>query len=91
MLCRSWGMAAFAIVVGALGCVEVPDNIRAQFAGPGQSDRSNYRPGNHGAEPPPVAKASAAPDASGAASTTTTTSADAPDAAVETTADAGAP
>lgn len=80
MLCRSWGIAALVIVAGVLGCVEVPDNIRAQFAGPGQNDRSNYRPGNHGAEPP-VAKAS----------TTTTTSADAADAAVETASDAGAP
>ena len=75
MVCRSWGIAALVIVVG---CVEVPDGIRAQFAGPGAQDRTNYRPGNHGAEPAPVAKAS----------TTTTTSADASDAGV--TAEAGA-
>jgi hypothetical protein len=78
MVCRSWVLFAFALFVG---CVEVPDTVRAQFAGPGAQDRTNYRPGNHGAEPPPVAKAS----------TTTTTSADAADAAVETAADAGAP
>lgn len=86
MLCRSWGIAAFALFVG---CVEVPDTVRAQFAGPGPQDRTNYRPGNHGAEPPPVApvaKASPSPEAS----TTTTTSADA-DAAAPTKPDAGAP
>ena len=88
MLCRSWGLIAFASIATIVGCVEVPDTVRAQFAGPGPQDRTNYRPGNHGAEPPPVAKAS--PEAS----TTTTTSADAADAAdaaVETTSDAGAP
>jgi hypothetical protein len=89
MVCRSWGIAALVIVAGVVGCVEVPDNIRAQFAGPGAQDRTNYRPGNHGAEPAPVAKAA----------TTTTTSADASDAAAAPvdpaapveSADAGAP
>jgi hypothetical protein len=83
MVCRSWGILAFALFVG---CVEVPDNIRAQFAGPGQNDRTNYRPGNHGAEPPPVAPVAKA-------STTTTTAADASDASVAAPieADAGAP
>ena len=71
MVCRSWGIVAFAVLAWLVGCVEVPDNIRAQFAGPGAQDRTNYRPGNHGAEPP-VAKAS----------TTTTTAADASDASV---------
>ena len=48
-----------AVSIAALaGCVDVPDGIRAQFAGPGVNDRSNYRPGTHGAEPPPTAKAS---------------------------------
>lgn len=79
MVCRSWGILAFALFVG---CVEVPDNIRAQFAGPGQNDRTNYRPGNHGAEPP-VAKAST--------TTTTSADADAADASIETASDAGAP
>lgn len=74
MVCRSWGIFAFALLVG---CVEVPDNIRAHFAGPAQNDRTNYRPGNHGAEPAPVAKAS----------TTTTTAAD----ASPVDADGGAP
>jgi hypothetical protein len=81
MLCRSWGIAAFAFFVG---CVEVPDTIRAQFSGPSAEDRTNYRRGTHGAEPAPVAKAS----------TTTTTSADAADAtdaSVESTSDGGAP
>ena len=81
MVCRSWGILAFALFVG---CVEVPDNIRAHFAGPGQNDRTNYRPGNHGAEPPPVAPVAKA-------STTTTTSADAADASSVDTSDAGAP
>ena len=80
MVCRSWGILALVLLVG---CVEVPDNIRAHFAGPAQTDRTNYRPGAHGTEPAPVAKAS----------TTTTTSADADtaDASTETTSDAGAP
>jgi len=79
MLCRSW---ALLILVAFVGCVEVPDNIRAQFAGPGQNDKTNYRPGNHGVEPP-VAKAS----------TTTTTGADASDASIAPPieGDAGAP
>jgi hypothetical protein len=70
MLSRTCGIVAVAVLASLLGCVEVPDTIRAQFAGPGSSDRTNYRPGNHGAEPAPVAKASTA-------STTTTTAADA--------------
>lgn len=42
-------------------CVDVPAGIKANFAEPGPSDRSNYRPGTHGSalpveEPPPVAK-----------------------------------
>lgn len=77
MLCRSWALAVFAIFVG---CVDVPDGVRAQFAGPNANDRTNYRPGNHGAEPAPVAKAA----------TTTTTSAEA-DAAAPIEADGGAP
>jgi hypothetical protein len=69
MVCRSWGLFAFVLLLWLVGCVEVPDTIRAQFAGPGPQDRTNYRPGNHGAEPPPVAKAAKA-------ATTTTTSAE---------------
>ena len=80
MVCRSWGILALVLLVG---CVEVPDNIRAHFAGPAQTDRTNYRPGAHGAEPAPVAKAS----------TTTTTAADASDASVSAPVegDAGTP
>lgn len=81
MVCRSWGLFAFVLFAG---CVEVPDTVRAQFAGPGPQDRTNYRPGNHGVEPPPVAKA--APT-----STTTTTSAEADAAAPVDSAAGGAP
>jgi len=54
MQCRSFLVAGALVLVAA--CVDVPDGIRAQFAGPGPQDRSNYRPGNHGVEPEPVAK-----------------------------------
>lgn len=52
----------------AAACIEVPNSIRAQFAGPGPVDRSNYRPGNHGSAPPveepsPVAQAAQAAQA----------------------------
>lgn len=58
MLCRRLRILAGAIVLGAFGCVEVPDTIRAQFAGPGPNDPSHYRPGNYPAPPPaPVSKA----------------------------------
>lgn len=87
MLCRSSGLFAIVTILGIVGCVEVPDTVRAQFAGPGPQDRSNYRPGNHGAEPAPVAKT--APTST--ASTTSTTSADADAAAPATEADGGAP
>jgi hypothetical protein len=81
MLCRSCGIAAVVFIACALGCVDVPDSVRAQFAGPGASDKTNYRPGNHGAEPAPVAKAS----------TTTTTAADAEVADAGIEADGGGP
>ena len=55
MQCRS-SLAAVAVLLVLAACVDVPDGIRAQFAGPGAQDRSNYRPGQHGAEPEPVAK-----------------------------------
>jgi len=49
------------ILVAAAACVDVPDSVRAEFAGPGAADRSNFRPGQHGsappAEEPPVEKA----------------------------------
>jgi hypothetical protein len=50
------------IVVWALAaCVDVPDNIRAQFAAPAPNERSNYRPGAHGTAPPVDEPADAAP------------------------------
>ena len=74
MSCRraAWRIAQAATFVafGALaGCVDVPDSIRAQFAGPSPQDRSNYRQGRHG-EPPPVAK-SAPVDETGESTNTT--------------------
>lgn len=36
---------------GVVACVDVPDNMRAEFAGPAPNDRSNYRQGTHGAAP----------------------------------------
>lgn len=87
MLCRSWGIAVLAAVVGVLGCVDVPDSVRAQFAGPGAQDRTNYRPGNHGAEPPVAKVATNATSPT----TTTTTSAEADAAPPVVEADGGAP
>lgn len=50
-----------AILLLAAACVDVPDAVRAEFAGPGAADRSNYRPGRHGSavpvEDPPSPKA----------------------------------
>ncbi len=40
---------ALAIVTG---CVEVPQSIKTDFAPPGANDRTNYRPGTHGAARP---------------------------------------
>lgn len=75
-----------ALVLAAIaGCVDVPDGIRAQFAGPGPQDRSNYRPGQHGAEPAPVAKTAPPQDVA----TTTVAAADAD--AGEQVGDGGAP
>ena len=61
------------IILAVAACVDVPDGVRAQFAGPGAADRSNYRPGTHGsalpAEEPPApktAEAAVAGPASGA-------------------------
>lgn len=42
----------FGVLVVLAGCVEVPDSIRVQFAGPGPNDRSNFRHGLHGKAPP---------------------------------------
>lgn len=82
---RRSSVVAILVLAAIAGCVEVPDTIRAQFAGPGPQDRSNYRPGQHGAEPAPVAKAAPAQDVA----TTTTTAADAD--AGELAPDGGAP
>ena len=55
-------LAVFILAIAA--CVDVPDSVRAQFAGPGAADRSNFRPGNHGSalpvEEPPASKAAEA-------------------------------
>jgi hypothetical protein len=65
MHCRSCLVAAVLLAVAPIGlaaCVEVPDGIRAQFAGPGPQDRSNFRPGRHGeARPAEDAPATAGP------------------------------
>ena len=56
-------LAVFILAVAA--CVDVPDSVRAEFAGPGAADRSNYRHGQHGSarpvDEPPVAKAAGGP------------------------------
>ncbi|MBX3201663.1 MAG: hypothetical protein KF894_26235 [Labilithrix sp.] len=74
-------LAIFLLAAG--GCVDVPDNVRAQFAGPGASDRSNYRPGRHGSAPP--VEDAPAPKAAGTFRTAVTDAAAEPasDAAVE--------
>lgn len=41
-----------AVLVTGGACVDVPDSVRAQFAAPGASDRSNFRRGTHGSAPP---------------------------------------
>lgn len=87
-------LAAGALAAAAAAaCVEVPENMRAEFAGPGPADRTNYRPGAHGS-----ARANwtrfkvsgdydaGAPDASPAADAP---AASAPDAAAPLESDAG--
>ena len=61
---------AWLALVIAAGCVEVPDTIKADFSAPGSNDRSNYRPGTHGAAPPaeePTPKLATTTDAGPAA------------------------
>lgn len=48
------------------GCIDIPDNIHAQFAPPAAGDRSNYRLGPHGSAPPVEATASSGADAGAA-------------------------
>lgn len=51
-------VAPIAIAAAAAaGCVDVPANVRAQFAGPTAEDRSNYRRGRHGSAAPVEAPA----------------------------------
>lgn len=61
------GRTALALAAAALGivaCVDVPDNMRAQFAPAGPNDRTNYRPGAHGtAMPAPYEPILPLPDA----------------------------
>jgi hypothetical protein len=40
------------LIVAAAACVDVPDSVHAQFAPPTPAERTNYRPGRHGAAPP---------------------------------------
>jgi len=87
-------------LAAAAGCVEVPDNIRAHFAGPGPAERTNYRPGNHGSARPTALPTKEAwmpivnDGDAGATATTTTTSATTPSEQTQQTQeakDAGAP
>ncbi len=62
------------MILAAAACVDVPDSVRAEFAGPAAADRSNYRPGTHGSAPPvdePTAAKAAEPAAAAASSATT--------------------
>jgi hypothetical protein len=62
-------LLAAALPLFVLACVEVPASIHAEFAGPGPSDPSNYRPGRHGTAPAvdgPAAKESPSVDADAA-------------------------
>lgn len=70
-------MTAIALVGLAplLGCVNIPDNVRAEFRAPDPQERSNFRPGAHGRAPgreaeglvltPPSSDAGALGDAAG--------------------------
>lgn len=49
-LLAAGGLATLAVVA----CVDVPDNMRAEFAGPGPNDPDNFRRGTHGTAPPNV-------------------------------------
>lgn len=46
-------MTAIALVGLAplVGCVNIPDNVRAEFRAPDPQERSNFRPGAHGRAP----------------------------------------
>ena len=46
-------MTAIALVGLAplVGCVNIPDNVRAEFRAPDPQERSNFRPGPHGRAP----------------------------------------
>lgn len=75
------GRTALALAAAALGivaCVDVPDNMRAQFAPAGPNDRTNYRPGAHGtAMPAPYEPILPRPDAGAPAPPVPTTAPDA--------------
>ena len=40
------------LAAGIVACVDIPDNMRAQFAPAGPNDRTNYVPNRHGSAPP---------------------------------------
>ena len=45
-------LALAALALGIVACVDIPDNMRAQFAPAGPNERTNYVPGRHGSAPP---------------------------------------
>lgn len=45
-------IALALLALGIVACVDIPDNMRAQFAPAGPNDRTNYVPGRHGSAPP---------------------------------------
>jgi hypothetical protein len=42
---------ALAGLAPLVGCVNIPDNVRAEFRAPDPQERSNFRPGAHGHAP----------------------------------------
>lgn len=47
----TFGLLAL-VALGIVACVDIPDNMRAQFAPAGPNDRTNYVPNRHGTAPP---------------------------------------
>lgn len=41
-----------SLALGVVACVDIPNNMKAQFAPAGPNDRTNYVPGRHGSAPP---------------------------------------
>jgi hypothetical protein len=55
-----------ATVLVVASCVDVPDSVRAEFAGASPEERSNFRRGRHGSAPPSAASSEAVTDAGAA-------------------------